>query len=540
MKISACVIIKNEEKNLPQYIEGVKDIADEIIIADTGSTDNSLKILEELKAKYKLNLTIYYFEWINDFAAAKNFALSKAKGDWVIFLDADEYFDEEYRKKIRPFLKYVGDDKSVLGVSTPLLNVDIYNNNEPISRSSQIRIFRNQEDLKFTGEIHEHLWYQGNSPIIFLNMDFLIIHTGYAPKLIKEKQKRNNEIILANKELASEDYPNYYAYLAVALAAEGKISEAEKNMKRAIELMKKRDEFFLINCYELYLEIKQSQNASREEIEQIIEDGIKATKSHPDMLAQKLLFITDGENPNLEEAKNIAKEIIIKSKDEKLRSKYLNKTDAHLPYVHYTLGAIYKVEGDIKKAEKEYLIALKSYRYREDILGEILSIYDGDNKKTLKFLSEYYDEKNEDDNKFLAKIFETRPRDNLYKKYAKTDKKSVDYKLSAGKITEAIIQAANELETAKKAQLPPEVFKQNLREKLYILAICFFFLDVKEINKVERELNLLPPSVIAVILRFYGEELSPVEGEKASYNAIMNTAKIYLPKEIREKFLNLY
>ena len=540
MKISACVIIKNEEKNLPQYIDGVKNIADEIIITDTGSTDNSLKLLEELKAKFKLNLTVYYFEWINDFAAAKNFALSKATGDWIIFLDADEYFDENDRKKIRPFLEYVGDDKSVVGLITPLLNVDIYDNNAPLSKTSQIRIFRNQENLKFTGAIHEHLWYQGESSVVFLNMEFLIIHTGYSPKISKDKQKRNNEIILANKELASEDSPTYFAYLSVALAYEEKFQEAEENMKRAIELMKKRDAFFLISCYYLYLDMRKKQNASREEIGQIIEEGIEVSKSHPDMLTQKLIYVTEAENFDLEEAKNIAKEIIIKSEDKKLRSKYLNKTDAFLPYVHYTLGVIYKVEGNLNEAEKEYLIALKSYRYREDILGEILSIYDGNDKKTIKLLNEYYNEKSEDDKEFLAKVFETRPRDSLYKKYANADKKSIDYKLASGKIINAIKDAANELENAKNASLPPDEFKQNLKEKLYLLAICFFFLDVQEINKAEKELNLLPPSVIAVILRFYGEELPPVDGEKASYNAIMNMAKTYLPKEKREKFLTLY
>ena len=540
MKISACLIIKNEEKNLRQYIEGVKDIADEIIIADTGSTDNSLKLLEELKAKYKLNLTVCFFEWINNFAAAKNFALSKATGDWIIFLDADEYFDKKDRKKIRPFLEFVGDDKKVLGVSTPLLNVDIYNNNEPISKSKQIRLFRNQENLKFTGAIHEHLWYKGSSSIIFLNMDFLIIHTGYSPQLHDEKQKRNNEIILANKELAAKDSPTYFSYLAVALAAEGKIAEAEENLKRAIKFMKKNNDFFLVNSYDLYLNTKKHQKVSKEEIGKIIEDGIESTNSHPDMLAQKLVFVMDSDNPNLEEAKNISKEIIIKSEDKKLRSKYLNQTDALLPYVHYTLGAIYKLEKNLKEAENEYLIALKSYRYREDILGEILSIYDDDDKKIIKLLREYYNEKSEDDKKFLAKVFEARPRNNLYKKYSKTNVKSVDYKLASGKITEAIKQAANELENAKKANLPQEEFKQNLREKLYMLAIAFFFLDINEIGKVEKELNLLPPSIIAVILRFYGEELPRVDGEEASYNAIMNMAKTYLPKEKRERFLNLY
>ena len=86
MKISACVITKNEEKNIARCINSYKDIVDEIILVDTGSTDNTVEIAKSLGAK------IYYYEWQNDFSAAKNYALSMAKGDWIIFLDADEFF----------------------------------------------------------------------------------------------------------------------------------------------------------------------------------------------------------------------------------------------------------------------------------------------------------------------------------------------------------------------------------------------------------------------------------------------------------------
>ena len=115
MLISACVIVKNEEKNLPAWLDGVKNIADEIIVVDTGSTDKTVEIAE----KAKVNL--YRFEWIHDFAAAKNFALSKAKGDWIIFLDADEYFDKPARKKIKPLLKKLSKEKRATVISTPSL-----------------------------------------------------------------------------------------------------------------------------------------------------------------------------------------------------------------------------------------------------------------------------------------------------------------------------------------------------------------------------------------------------------------------------------
>ena len=65
MKISACVIVKNEEKNIGQWLNNMRQIADEIIVVDTGSTDNTLNILENA------NIIPYHFTWCNDFSAAK-------------------------------------------------------------------------------------------------------------------------------------------------------------------------------------------------------------------------------------------------------------------------------------------------------------------------------------------------------------------------------------------------------------------------------------------------------------------------------------
>ncbi len=82
--LSLCMIVKNEEKHLARCLSSVKDVADEIVIVDTGSTDKTIEIAESFSAK------IFHFDWVNDFSAARNFALSKCTGDWILYLDADE------------------------------------------------------------------------------------------------------------------------------------------------------------------------------------------------------------------------------------------------------------------------------------------------------------------------------------------------------------------------------------------------------------------------------------------------------------------
>ena len=93
ISISVCMIVKNEEAVLARCLDSLKGIADEIIIVDTGSTDRT----KEIAANYTDR--IYDFVWIHDFAAARNFAFSKATKDYIYSADADEVLEEADRKK---------------------------------------------------------------------------------------------------------------------------------------------------------------------------------------------------------------------------------------------------------------------------------------------------------------------------------------------------------------------------------------------------------------------------------------------------------
>lgn len=95
IQISLCMIVKNEERVLERCLRSIADLMDEIIIVDTGSTDRT----KEIARKY--TELIYDFEWIDDFAAARNFAFSKATKEYIYSADADEVLDEENRQRFR-------------------------------------------------------------------------------------------------------------------------------------------------------------------------------------------------------------------------------------------------------------------------------------------------------------------------------------------------------------------------------------------------------------------------------------------------------
>ena len=83
-KLSVCMIVRDEEKNLPRCLESVESVADELIIVDTGSKDNTISIAKDFGAK------IFHFEWCDDFSAARNQYLKYATGNWILQIDADE------------------------------------------------------------------------------------------------------------------------------------------------------------------------------------------------------------------------------------------------------------------------------------------------------------------------------------------------------------------------------------------------------------------------------------------------------------------
>ena len=92
--ISLCMIVKNEANRLSICLDTVKDIVDEIIIVDTGSTDDTIEIAKKYTDK------IYYFEWVNDFSKARNYSFSLASKEYIMWLDGDDVLIEENRQKL--------------------------------------------------------------------------------------------------------------------------------------------------------------------------------------------------------------------------------------------------------------------------------------------------------------------------------------------------------------------------------------------------------------------------------------------------------
>jgi len=91
MLLSVCLIARNEAHNLPRALKSVAGVAGEIIVTDTGSTDQTPEVAAGLGAR------VSHFPWCDDFSASRNFAVSQARGQWVLWLDADDRAERPQR-----------------------------------------------------------------------------------------------------------------------------------------------------------------------------------------------------------------------------------------------------------------------------------------------------------------------------------------------------------------------------------------------------------------------------------------------------------
>lgn len=223
IKISACLIATNEEKDLPGYLANASAVAHEIIVVDGGSTDNSLAILKEADA----NIQIIFRPWNQDFAAARNTALQHANGDWALVMDSDERILDV--DKVKPLLAFwdVTCPKMDALMAT-IINIDEDDDNRELYRFPYTRFVRLGRGLSYEGRIHEQLT-KARGILNLQQEDYRlqILHTGYSAKRMQKKLQRN--LVLLQNEIAEQgEQPRHYRYLAEIYFGLGNPSAALK------------------------------------------------------------------------------------------------------------------------------------------------------------------------------------------------------------------------------------------------------------------------------------------------------------------------
>lgn len=338
--ISLAMIVKNEEQYIDRCLKSASLMVDEIIVVDTGSSDRTKEIAADNGAQ------VFDFEWCDDFSAARNFAIERTTGDWVLVLDADEYFPDDYSDQLREFTAGRHRIGRLEIVSRFMKDGQTHQATDGIPR-----LF--PRHIRYVGRIHEQL----HSNLTIEDTGAKVLHDGY---FMTDKSARNIPLMLKSLEEQPND-----AYLKFQIGKQYRGAEsyelAEHYLKEAYKQSKPTAPYFLEAIIEL-LEVL-TINKQYESALELAGNEIEWLEKSPDFafsIAQFLLeyaidaqdFSVIGNIENsylkcLELGRAGVKEIVIGS------STYL---------AAYNLAVFYESIGNEAKA-KEYYALSDSYGY---------------------------------------------------------------------------------------------------------------------------------------------------------------------------------
>jgi len=234
-RLTLCMIARDEAEMLPDCLQSVKDVVDEMIVVDTGSQDRTVPIAEALGAR------VVHHPWSDDFSAARNAALPHATGDWILVLDADERLAAGAGEALRAAMTTDGMDCGML----PLHDATRLDapHEEVLSGAARIgdpvllpRLLRRTEDLRWEGVVHEspRTWIMSRGGGAIAQVAAPIIHLGAVPTLREQRDKaeRNRSLLERQVELTPDD-PMARSYLASELKSVGRMDEAMTQARAA-------------------------------------------------------------------------------------------------------------------------------------------------------------------------------------------------------------------------------------------------------------------------------------------------------------------
>ncbi len=214
--LSLCMIVKNEEQNLPCCLDSVLNIVDQLVIIDTGSVDKTVEIAQSYGAE------VYFYPWNNDFSEARNESLKYAKGDWILILDADDELQASSAEHLLEFISETEYD----AVGMIIRNIAPPNDIIKYMDDTRYRLFRNGMGYCFEQKVHNQI-----VPSIYRNggktidSDLMIIHHGYTENF---KRKAYRSLPLIEEALCNDPTNAYLQFKkGETLKAIGHISEAK-------------------------------------------------------------------------------------------------------------------------------------------------------------------------------------------------------------------------------------------------------------------------------------------------------------------------
>lgn len=227
-RITLCMIARNEAEFLPECLESVKGVVDEILLVDTGSTDETPEIARRYGAK------VIFHSWKDDFSEARNVGLDHATGDWILWLDADERLTPQARPLVREGVRHPQFAAYYLEI------VNVLNEAKPdeVFIHRAVRLFRRLSIVKWEGRVHEQVLplFQIHGYKIASLQGAQILHLGYERQLVKRRQKDQRNLRLLQKTLEEAPDDMFQLFnMANTYYDLGEYEQALESLQRACE-----------------------------------------------------------------------------------------------------------------------------------------------------------------------------------------------------------------------------------------------------------------------------------------------------------------
>jgi glycosyltransferase involved in cell wall biosynthesis len=250
--ISLCMIVKNEEENLKNCLDSVHDLVDEINIVDTGSTDRTVEIAKQYTDR------VFFFDWIDDFSAARNFSFSKATKEYIMWLDADDIIEGENRNGFKAFKR---NEKGQFDCYFMDYAINKDADGNIIESTKRERVVKRSTGFTWSGVIHEFLTCEDPS-IKVAGTDISITHTKTDTDFIQSLIRNANALMKVIE--SGKARPMDYYYYGVSLNALGLHLRAVEPLKYFIE-NNDRPDFSgtdaYVRLYNSYMALGDRENA---------------------------------------------------------------------------------------------------------------------------------------------------------------------------------------------------------------------------------------------------------------------------------------
>jgi tetratricopeptide (TPR) repeat protein len=226
MLLTAALIVKDEQAHLAACLRSIAPVVDEIVVVDTGSTDRTVKIARAGGAR------VDRIKWTGDFSAARNHALDLARGEWILYIDADECARRYSRARLRRELNAAGHvGYEVLLYPRP-----------GFTPHRVVRLFRNDPRIRFEGIVHENILpginrYRAGRGGRIGQIDFTLDHAGYSDEALSAKHGRYLPL-LKRAVRADPARVYYWCHLGNVQMALGQIAPARRSWQRALDVVR--------------------------------------------------------------------------------------------------------------------------------------------------------------------------------------------------------------------------------------------------------------------------------------------------------------